>query len=195
MVFNMIHIIACPVLAQELQAVLKDLPQFPQVHLMDYSIHINPDMMEDELRKNIAEIDRSTDRISLLVGTHCNSRQPITDIARECDARMPPQANCIELILGIEKNNELQQNRTTIMTPGWIAMMNQSIRDGQWRVEDARMNLGWYDRILLLDTGVIPLDEEIIMDFFELTGVPIDIMQVNLDHLKKEVQSLLQEVV
>ncbi|MDA3833402.1 MAG: DUF1638 domain-containing protein [Spirochaetales bacterium] len=186
------HIIACPVLALELQAVLNELLAPPQVHLMDYSIHINPDIMEDELHKNIARLDNATDSIALLVGKGCHARQPITTIAHQCSAHLPNKSNCIELILGTEKTKALQQNRTAIMTPGWITMIHQSIKDGNWRVEDARMNLGWYDQILLLDTGVTPLDEETIMAFFELIQVPLDILPVNLAHFKKEVQLLLQ---
>jgi hypothetical protein len=70
-------------------------------------------------------------------------------------------------------------------------MINQSIADGFWTVEDARLNLGWYDRILLLDTGLAPLDDEMLMAFFELTRVPIEILPVSLDHFRKVVEKLL----
>jgi len=60
-------------------------------------------------------------------------------------------------------------------------------------VEDARINLGWYDKILLLDTGIEPLSDEMILEFFELTRVPIEILPVSLDHFKKVVIQLLRE--
>ena len=186
------HIIACPVLAKELQAVLTTLGLTPEVHLMNYHVHINPDSMEEELKNNISKIDKTTESISLLVGKHCNARQPISTIAQQNNASLPNKRNCIELILGKDKCKELQQNRTAIMTPGWITMMNQSIMDGHWKVEDARLNLGWYDQILLLDTGIEPIDDETIMNFFELTQVPIDILPVTLAHFQQEILDLLQ---
>ncbi len=186
------HIIACPVLAKELQTVLATLGLTPEVHLMNYHVHINPDSMEEELNNNMEELDTENAQISLLVGKHCNARQPISTIAKQNNARLPDKRNCIELILGTDKTQELQQNRTAIMTPGWITMMNQSISDGQWTVEDARLNLGWYDQILLLDTGTEPIDDETIINFFELTQVPIDIMPVTLEHFQQEVLALLQ---
>jgi len=94
--------------------------------------------------------------------------------------------------LGQERARALQENRTTIMTPGWIEMFNKSIAEGFWTVEDARINLGWYDKILLLDTGIEPLSEELILDFFELTQVPIEILPVSLDHFKTVVRQLLR---
>ena len=78
------------------------------------------------------------------------------------------------------------------MTPSWIRMINQSIADGQWSVTDARVNLGWYNKILILDTGVDPLDDEQIMEFYDLTQVEIDILPVDLKHFKALLQDLLQ---
>jgi hypothetical protein len=53
------------------------------------------------------------------------------------------------------------------MTPGWIQMIQFAIASGLWAVEDARMSLGWYDRILFLDTQVEKISDEVIMGFLE----------------------------
>lgn len=187
------HIIACPVLLQELEAVLQDLPKKPKVHLMDYSIHINADTLEQELQHSIRATKNTATDISILLGQNCKARQPVADIARQCGAKLPHEHNCIEMILGVARTKKLQENRTIIMTPGWITMMQQSINDGNWRVEDTRTDMGWYDQILLLDTGTQPLTDEIIMNFFELTRVPIDILKVDLDHFKQVVHKLLHQ--
>ena len=78
------------------------------------------------------------------------------------------------------------------MTPAWIRMITQSIQDGNWSITDARINLGWYDKILILDTGVEPLSDEQIMAFYDLIQVEIDILPVNLEHFKTVLQNLLQ---
>ena len=79
------------------------------------------------------------------------------------------------------------------MTPAWIDMITNSIADGHWTVEDARINLGRYDRIILLDYGLEPQGDEMIMEFFDLTQVPIEIVPVSLDHFKAVVRSLLAD--
>jgi hypothetical protein len=160
---------------------------------MDYTIHNSAETMEDELSKSIETAREDGAAISLLVGQECKAQQPISHIADSCCGSLPPGHNCIEIILGRDRAKDLQENRTTIMTPAWIKMIKNSIADGFWTVEDARINLGWYDKILLLDTGLEPLDDNLIMEFFELTQVPIEILPVSLDHFKKVVQKLLAD--
>ena len=187
------HLISCPIFAKELEAVLSECDQSPQVHLMDYSVHISSQAMEDQLSESIKIAQKDGAAITLLVGQECDSQQPICQIAESCCGVMPQEQNCIEMLLGPEKTKELQQNRTSIMTPAWYEMIKTSIDQGLWTVEDARINLGWYDQIILLDTGVEPLDDELIMDFFELIQVPIDILPISLDHFKRVVQKLLAD--
>ncbi len=187
------HLIACPIFAKELEAVLAKISARTTVHLMDYMVHNSAETMESELGQAIKTAQEDGAAISLLVGRECEAQQPISHIADSCCASLPDGHNCIEIILGRDRAKDLQENRTTIMTPAWIRMINNSIADGYWTVEDARINLGWYNRILLLDTGVEPLDDEMIMDFFELTQVPIEVLPVSLDHFKKVVQKLLSD--
>jgi hypothetical protein len=96
------------------------------------------------------------------------------------------------MLIGTEFANTLQENRTSLMTPAWISMINQSIKDGQWTVTDARLALGWYNKILLLDTGVDALSDEQIMEFYDLIQVEIEILPVTLDHFQGLLKDLLQ---
>ena len=149
--------------------------------------------MEEELARCIASAREEEATISILVGRECQALQPLSTIADNCCGSLPKGHNCIEIILGREKARELQENRSTVMTPAWIEMINNSIAAGHWTVEDARINLGRYDRILLLDSGLEQLDDEMIMEFFELTRVPIEIVPISLDHFREVVATLLAE--
>ena len=188
------HLISCPIFAKELAAVLPELSLDPALHLMNYKVHLSSRDMEQELARAIQAARDDGGGISLLVGRECQAQQPISHIAEGCHGTLPAEQNCIDIFLGQERARALQENRTTIMTPGWIEMFNESIAAGFWTVEDARINLGWYDKILLLDTGIKPLDDEMILEFFELTQVPIEILPVSLDHFKKVVHRLLAEL-
>lgn len=185
------HLISCPIFAKELAAVLAELSLDPAVHLMNYQVHLSSRDMEQELARSIQAPRDGGAAIALLVGQECQAQQPISHIAENCRGKVPAERNCIDIFLGQERARVLQKNRTTIMTPGWIEMFKQSIAEGFWTVEDARINLGWYDKILLLDTGIEPLSEELILEFFELTQVPIEILPVNLEHFKMVVRQLL----
>lgn len=185
------HLISCPIFAKELAAVLAELSQDPALHLMNYKVHLSSRDMEQELAGAIEASQVDGGAISLLVGQDCQAQQPVSHIAENCKGRLPAERNCIDIFLGQERALALQENRTTIMTPGWIEMFNKSIGEGFWTVEDARLNLGWYDKILLLDTGLEPLSDELILEFFELTQVPIEILPVSLDHFREVVRKLL----
>lgn len=185
------HLIACPIFARELAAVLGQAGAGATVHFLDYMVHNRPETMERELARAISSARADGAAISLLVGRECQALQPLAAIAGACGGVLPEGHNCLEIILGRERARALQENRTTVMTPAWIEMINKSIADHFWTVADARINLGWYDKILLLDSGLEPLDEAMIMAFFELTQVPIEIMPVALDHFQKVVRQLL----
>ena len=143
------HLISCPIFAKELEAVLPALTGEPLVTFMDYTVHISPQAMEQELGQAIAAARKEGATISLLVGRECKALQPIADIAGACCGSLSRGHNCLEIILGRDRAIQLQENRTTIMTPAWIRMINNSIADGHWSVEDARLNFGWYDKIIL----------------------------------------------
>ncbi len=185
-------LITCPIFKNELQAVLDVLGKTPEIRYMHYTIHNNPGVMEQELSEKLSHAKKAGENIRFLVGKNCHSKKNIVEIANSCDGRIPMARNCIEILIGKEKTRKLQKNRTSVMTPAWISMINQSINDGQWTVEDARINLGWYNQILILDTGVEPLDDELIMEFFDLIQVPIDILPVDLAYFSEVIEDLLQ---
>lgn len=187
-----ICLISCPIFQKELESVLQELDLAPTIKYMHYTIHNNPLMMEEQLVEKIADAKLTKENVRFLVGKHCKGKRNISEVVESCNGKIPQARNCIDMLIGSELTKELQKNRTSLMTPAWIRMINQSIADGEWSVTDARVNLGWYNKILILDTGVEPLDDEQIMEFYDLTQVEIDILPVDLKHFKALLQELLQ---
>ncbi len=185
-------IIACPIFRSELESVLKELNIAPSISYMHYTIHNNPDTMDEELQSNVIKAQALESDVHFLVGKQCKGKRNMVEVVEDCNGRIPHARNCIDMLIGDQLVKELQQNRTSLMTPAWIKMINQSIHDGEWSVTDARMNLGWYNKILILDTGVEPLDDEQIMEFYDLTQVEIEILPVDLKYFKGLLQDLLQ---
>lgn len=72
--------------------------------------------------------------------------------------------NCIESCLG-ERIKELEKNRTMIMTPGWVRSWPVMMKALGWKEVDLRINLGRYDRILIIDHIIHPLTEEEVLNF------------------------------
>ncbi len=185
-------LIACPVFRLELEYILAELNLAPHINYMHYTIHNNPSKMDEQLQKNIESSTDSHKNIRFLVGRHCESKRGINGLVKDCGGQIPKAKNCIDMLIGQDLVEKLQKNRTSLMTPAWIRMITRSIQDGNWSVTDARINLGWYDKILILDTCVEPLSDEQIMEFYDLIQVELEILPVDLDHFKAVVQNLLQ---
>jgi len=185
-------LIACPIFQKELESVLSELNLTPKINYMHYTIHNSPLKMDEELQDGVDQALKTGDDIRFLVGRHCKGKRNVEDVVEDCHGKIPQGRNCIDMLIGRELTNELQKNRTSIMTPAWIRMINQSIREGNWSETDARLNLGWYNKILILDTGIEPLSDELIMEFYDLTQVEIEIFPIDLEHFKALLQDLLQ---
>jgi len=184
-------LVACPIFRKELESVLGELGSTPQINYMHYTIHNSPLRMEEELQENVAKVAATGKEVRLLVGKQCKGKRDMAEVVKDCGGKIPQAKNCIDMLIGNELAKKLQENRTSLMTPAWIRMINQSIADGNWSVTDARLNLGWYNTILILDTGVDSLSDEQIMEFYDLTQVEIDILPVTLEHFKTLIQELL----
>ncbi len=185
-------LIACPIFRKELEHALTELNLSPRIHYMHYTIHNSPIKMEEELQSGVKQAITTGTEARFLVGKHCKGTRDIGEIVDSCGGKIPQSRNCIDMLIGTEFANTLQENRTSLMTPAWISMINQSIKDGQWTVTDARLALGWYNKILLLDTGVDALSDEQIMEFYDLIQVEIEILPVTLDHFQGLLKDLLQ---
>jgi hypothetical protein len=78
------------------------------------------------------------------------------------------------------------------MTPGWIRAWPGIMAALGWDAVDVRINLGRYNRILLLEPGINPLTDEEILAFFDLTQVPVDIELLELQHFRQVLAEVLQ---
>jgi len=186
-----LHLIYCPIFRNELRTVLGHGHDDLTLHELGYDVHNHSAIMLKQLQEGIREAQKKGCTFSILVGRNCECNIPIRKLADENKGCVPDYINCIEMFLGREKTLELQKNRTALMTPGWIQMIQHAIVSGLWAVEDARMSLGWYNRILLLDTHAAKISDEEIMEFYDLVQVPIEMMDIDLDHFRGVVEKII----
>lgn len=172
--------IACSIFAQELQAVLpSDLKA--DIIWIDAGLHADLHCLEKELSNALEKGKTIGTDIRLFFGNGCHP--DIAYLSKRFGAKLPPAKNCIDAFCG-EKAKYLEENRTMIMTPGWIRAWPNIMKTLGWTEVDVRINLGRYDRILLLEPGINPITDEEILIFFDLTQIPIEIEHLSLDHFK-----------
>jgi hypothetical protein len=97
--------------------------------------------------------------------------------------------------LGKDRQKEIEKSEKVFyLTPGWLQNWKDIFLQGQgWDEIDARQNMGFYDKILLLDTGVSEFSDEELLEFFEYTQVPIEIEDIGLAVFKENIVKAIEQ--
>jgi hypothetical protein len=181
-------IIACKVFYDEM---LQCLPPNADTEIIwiDAALHADLDRLEQALKSALSATGASETEVRIFLGVGCHP--DMRKLAREYGAGISSVKNCIEAFLG-PKHQELEKDGTMIMTPGWIRAWPGIMAALGWDAVDVRINLGRYNRILLLEPGINPLTDEEILAFFDLTQIPIDLESLELQHFRQVLAELLQ---
>ena len=90
-----------------------------------------------------------------------------------------------------QRVKELQRNRTSIITQGWVNMIKKFIEDEPLSEDNIRTLMGHFDRLLLLDYGATPLTDEEILFFYDLVQVPIEMERADVKYFQDILNRLL----
>ena len=174
-------LLCCEILRTEIEHLLQG--KNIEIQYLEAGLHADFKKLETGIKNTLGEMENSKE-VSLGFGTMCHPE--MEQIASTHCKNVMQAKNCIEMLLG-DKLKELDaEAQTFYITGGWLENWRKIfIEQLKWDNVDARQNFGFYDRIILLDTGLTPLDDEKILEFFEYTEVPIETMAIDLDNLKK----------
>jgi hypothetical protein len=192
-----LHIVACGIFQPELEQALKQINEEStlgrdlKITYLPPGLHVD----YDQLKKGIIDAleEAIKDKTILLFGSMCHPE--LDEFAKQYHVVKFSPGNCIELILGHKRKEELEKNtKAFYLTPGWLQNWQDIFKRGQgWDKIDARHNFGFYDMILLLDTGVTEIKDEDLLDFFDYTQVPIETEYVGLAAFKQNILEALEK--
>ena len=184
-------LIACGIFRHELESVLT-AENGIAVHWLDAALHADAERMKAALDHAVAVHQaHSPDRIRFLFGNGCHP--DIGKVVEGCGSCIPPVKNCIQAIIGPHRTRQLETDRTMVITPGWITAWPDIMKGLGWDEVDVRINLGRYDRIVLIDAGVSPVSDETILAFYDLVQVPVEIEPAGLTYFKNLVEHILEK--
>ena len=158
------------------------------VFWIDAALHADLPRLEKELTEALAAAKETGEDVRVFLGVGCHP--DLVKLAEKFGISLPPVKNCLEAFLG-DKTKELEQDRTMLMTPGWIRAWPGIMASLGWDEVDVRINLGRYNRILLLEPGLNPLSDEEILTFFDLVQVPVEVEPLELQHFRSTLTELL----
>lgn len=174
-------LICCEIFADELKACL-DARDGTRIVWIEAALHADPKLLEARLEQAIQTARETDPDVRLLYGRGCHPDLPA--LMERFGVKTAAVKNCIEAFCR-ERTRELEANRTMVMTPGWVRAWPKIMEVLGWDEVDVRINLGRYDRILLLDAGIHPLSDDEIITFFDLVQVPIEMQPLDLADFRK----------
>ncbi len=99
--------------------------------------------------------------------------------------------SCVEAFLDPAERAQMPE-RAFIMSPGWLREWRSIFVDGMgWDEIDGRINFGLYDVVVVLDFGLEQIDDIAVLEFFDFTQTPVEIVPATLDWFRQRVAELL----
>ncbi|MBS4025081.1 MAG: DUF1638 domain-containing protein [Clostridia bacterium] len=186
-------LVTCGIYERELKEIIKkneELFSGIEPVFLAPALHVDLNALEQELNKFFNKEFTGM----VLYGSSCLPELKEMCCAQSCP--LPDGKDCAQVIAGKDLLNELSQSsKDFYLTPGWLEHYEAIFKEGLgWDTIDARQNFGFYDRVVLLDTGVRPIDDLEILEFYEYSQVIVEIVPISLNHFEKCLIQLLTKV-
>ena len=181
-----IYILSCGVFEPELTKVLDEIKKeniFKEninVKYLPFGLHANLNKLKSEIIDNLENF--KDNKVILLYGSKCHY-----DFHRFLDdydnVITFNDSNCMELIV----NNHTNENNL-YLTPGWVMKfdeLNKFINAVD--IYDIRQQYGQYENVIIGDTNVFDITDEMIFDLFEKIQVPIETENIDINIFKNKI--------
>jgi Protein of unknown function (DUF1638) len=161
-------IICCRSLEQEIKAVIRNVPEVTHLEVMNWELHIDPDLLLETVGEKIETLQNQVDAVMLGYG-RCQAMDRLPNHFKIPVFR-PDADDCIGILLGQDRyEKELYQEAGTwFFTPGWTEMgmefifhelqisqmADKFIEKGKDPMDLARRMLKDYTRGLFIDMAV-----------------------------------------
>jgi hypothetical protein len=181
-----ISLISCGIFRYELEKLLPEIETELgckiEADFLAPALDANADLLEKSVTEKFVE--HQDKKTALLYGNMCHTEWP--RITEKSGAVYPKAANCAEILLSPEKKKEFDAKENVyFLTMGGLKEWKEIYRQGHgWDAADARVNFGYFEKIVVLDTGVFEISDEDLFEFFEFCQVPVEVMNISLDYLK-----------
>ncbi len=181
--------ISCGIFAEEIRYLVRE-GLFPgNVVFLDAALHVNFDKLKARLEQAL-EAAKPAGAAPRVIYGHCHPQ--ITEILGRFGARKLAAGNCLEALVGADEIQRLNAEATSFfLSAGWVNNWEKMFEMGRADFGfDFKSMFEHYRRIVVFDTGIIPLDEEKIRKFSAFTGLPVERRTITLDYFLGLVRSI-----
>lgn len=174
-------IVGCSVFRTELEHVLDEAVE---VEWLPSRLDVLPGRLDDALEAAL----QGSSGAACLYGS-CSL--DMDDLLAAHGGRRLPVRNCVEAFLSPEERAAFG-DRAFIITPTLLRDWRATYVDALgWDEIDGRINFGRYDVIVVLDFGLETIDDIAVLEFFDFTQTPVEVVPASLDRFRELVRGLL----
>jgi hypothetical protein len=178
----MYAIIACGVFQKEIEALREDLG-FPfEAHYLGPGLHVDFDDLKTALQIELEKC-KSCKGVIVVYG-QCHPK--IDDIIKSFPAALIKCQNCVDAFITRRVVEKIANNGLFFyLSPGWLDAWHDIFDRLNWGPEEARLQMGSFRGVIYMDTlKDAHLREKELLEFFDFTNLPYQVMPVELDHFK-----------
>ena len=180
--------ISCGIFKEELAYLLKEKGLDWQILYLEAALHVNFDRLKTALVKALDQKHKEGAELKVLYG-RCHPQ--IMEILELYDAKKIDAGNCLEAMVGAEEIMRLnQEGAAFFLSVGWVNNWKKMFALGKKDFDfDFKTMFAGYQRIIVFDTGIIPIDEEKVERFSEFTKLPVERKPITLDYFFNLIES------
>lgn len=181
--------ISCGIFREEIEYLVREKGLNWNIEFLDAALHVNFDKLKKNLVEALEKHSGDNAEIQVLYG-HCHPE--MKEILERYGAKKLAAGNCLEAMVGRDEVARLNEEAISFfLSAGWINNWEKMFEAGR---EDFGFDFAemfkHYKRIVVFDTGIIPVDEEKISKFSAFTGLPVVRRKIALDYLQKLIESI-----
>ncbi len=180
----MYAIIACGIFQREIEALQGELG-FPfEVHYLAPGLHVDFDDIKAALTTELDKCKNGGYEGIIVAYGQCHPK--IDDLLKPYHAALISCQNCIDAFItrkAVEK--KAGEGLFFFLSPGWLDAWHDIFARLNWDPAEARLQMGSFRGTIYLDTIKDAPERELeLLEFFDFTNLPFEVMSVNLDHFK-----------
>jgi hypothetical protein len=185
-------LIGCGIFEDELNHALRDENRFDlEICWLQSGYHVRTDWLAEKIKSSLEKKNLwGNQDLRIIYGSSC-----LLDLDVETRAKLKilNTDNCLTAMVGLKRLRELEKDRTMVITNSWIRKIYLAPPGDFpiWDPAELKMNLGRYDRILVLDTGLDSFTDEEILTAYDLMGVVLEFEKCDLGYFSHLIAQFL----
>ena len=180
--------ISCGIFKEELEYLLREKGLDWKILYLEAALHVNFDRLQTALVEALEQNHKEGAELKVLYG-HCHPQ--IIEILDRYDAKKIDAGNCLEAMVGPAEIRRLNQEaKAFFLSVGWVNNWEKMFALGKKDFSfDFKTMFDGYERIIVFDTGIIPIDEEKVERFSKFTKLPVERKPITLDYFLNLIES------